>query len=374
MTDLFEAETVTTTNLDLRRLQRRNRRMRRRAWTLALSAVGLVLTALAGSVVWNFLQTAFEGDENVVADYEGLGQGTVQVIIEPGQNGTQIAQTLFAADVVASEQAFITAWANEESASSIQPGYYWVFKQMKAEYALQMLLDPNNREVRSLTVPEGRRLDYYYGQIANMLPNYSVEDVEAAAADLEAIGLPEEAGGELEGWLFPSTYSFNPGVTPTDVLSEMVDTTIRVLERYEVPREQWNRTLTVASLVEMEALLDADRPMIAGAIENRLERDMRLEIDATVKYIAPDSEGAFVSAEERAIDSLYNTYLYTGLPPGPIAGPGEASIQAALEPTDHNYIFWVTVNFSTGETRYAETYNEHLQNVAVMNQWIDENS
>lgn len=374
MTDLFEAETVTTTTLDLRRLQRRNRRMRRRAWALALSAVGLVLTALAGSVAWNFVQTAFEGDETVVADYEGLGQGTVQVIIEAGQNGTQIAQTLYANQVVASEEAFIAAWNAEPSSSSIQPGYYWVSREMKAEYALQMLLDPNNREVRSLTVPEGLRLESYYDRIANMLPEYTIEEVRAAAEDTDALGLPEQAGGNLEGWLYPSTYSFNPGVTPTDVLTEMVAETVDILEEYDVPEDQWNRVLTVASLVEKEALLDADRPMIAGAIENRVERDMRLEIDATVKYIAPDSQGAFVSQEEKQIDSPYNTYMYTGLPPGPIAGAGRASIEAALQPADHNYIFWVTVNFSTGETRYAETYNEHLQNVAVMNQWIEENS
>ena len=371
MTDLFEAEATTTTSLDLRRVQRLQRRATRRKWALVLIAVGLVLAALAGSTAYNFVTTTFESKTTEIEDYEGLGQGTVQVIIETGDTGADIAATLFAAGVVASEAAFVEAARANPDSAGIKPGYYFLQREMKAEYALLSLLDPNTREVRKITIPEGKTVDSYYEKIAS-LTEYSLDEVKAAAADTDALGLPVEAGGNLEGWLFPSTYQFNPGVTPTDVLRAMVEQTIKVLDDKGVAVADRQRILTVASLVEREAKLDVDRPLIAGVIYNRLGRDMKLELDSTVKYLSP-SDGVFTTSDERATDSPYNTYKYVGLPPAPIAGPGAASIDAAVAPAQHNYIFFVTINLETGETVYAETYDEHLKNVQILQQWAQAN-
>jgi UPF0755 protein len=371
MTDLFEAETTTTTSLDLRRVQRLQRRATRRKWALVFIAVGLVLTALAGSTAYNFITTTLASESNEIADYEGLGQGTVQVVIEPGDTGTDIATTLYAQGVVASEQAFINAAKANADSSGIKPGFYFMQREMRAEYALLALLDPNNRDLRKITVPEGKAVDYYYDKIAS-LTGASLDEVKVAAEDTVALGLPAEAGGNLEGWLFPSTYQFNPGVTPSDVLREMISTTIKTLDAQGVAPEDRLRILTVASLIEKEAKLDVDRPLISGVISNRLAADMRLELDATVKYIAP-SEGAFVSADDKLVDSPYNTYKYTGLPPGPISGSGVASIEAAVLPASHDYFFYVTINLETGETYYANTYDEHLKNTQILRQWIDAN-
>ncbi len=371
MTDLFEAEPTSTTSLDMRRLQRRKRRATRRKWTLVATAVGLVVLALGGSIAYNFFQS-LGGGEVAIEDFEGTGQGTVQVIIESGDTGAQIAQTLYDAGVVASTEAFIQAYNDNPDSASIQAGYYFMQREMSAASAVLQLLDPDYREIRTITVVEGKTLDTYYQKIAD-LTDYTKEEVAEAAEDTEALGLPEEADGNLEGWLFPSTYSFNPGVTPTDVLSTMVSTTIAVLERNGVSEENWEDTLIVASLVEREARQDKDRAKIAGVIYNRLDLDMMLQLDSTVKYISP-SEGVFTSDDERAIDSPYNTYLYTGLPPGPIAGPGEASIQAAIDPANHDYLYFVTVNLTTGKTKYAETYEEHLVNVQQLQEWYAKNS
>lgn len=372
MTDLFEVEVeTTTTSLDLRRLQRMQRRATRRKWTLVAVSVGLVVFAIGGSFAYNFLGTTFQSDETTVKDFEGAGQGTVQVIVEPGDSGSDIATTLFEQGVIASREAFIQAAANNPDSSKIKPGYYFMAREMKAEYALIALLDPNNRDLRKVTLIEGKTLKTYFQQIAELC-GVDVAEVEAAAQDTEAIGLPEEAGGNLEGWLFPSTYSFNPNVTPTDAMREMVATTITVLDRNGVSVSDRERILTIASLVEREAKLDVDRPLIAGVIYNRLDREMRLEFDSTVKYIAP-SEGVFTTAEDREIDSPYNTYKYVGLPPGPIAAPGEASIEAAVAPASHNYVFFVTVNLSTGETAYAETFAQHQANVQILQQWVRDN-
>lgn len=370
MTDLFE-ETTTTTSLDLRRLQRNQRRLARRKRTAIATAIGVVLFAVGGSVAWSLVHSFSTGDESVVQDYEGAGQGAVQVIVNPGDTGEDIAQTLYEAGVIASPQAFILEARKNSDSSRIVPGYYFMQREMKAEFALLALLDPGNRDVLTFTIPEGNVQSVYFQKIAD-LTDFTFEEVQAAAQDTDALGLPAEANGNLDGWLFPARYEFNPGAHPTDILAEMVATTIRVLDERGVDPKDRHRVLTIASLIEREAKLDEDRPMISGVIYNRLAIDQQLEFDSTVKYISP-SEGVFTSDEERAIDSPYNTYRYTGLPPGPIAGPGAASIDAAINPAEHNYTFFVTVNLVTGETAYAETYNQHLKNVEILREWYREN-
>ncbi|WP_296667872.1 endolytic transglycosylase MltG [Demequina sp.] len=370
MTDLFEAEATTTTSLDLRRLQRQKRRAARRRVTLITTAVGLVLFAVGASLAWNFMQ-GFETTSSEIADFEGPGQGNVQVIVEPNDTGADIASTLYDAGVVASKQAFIIEANDNPDSASITPGYYFMHKEMKAEYALLALLDPANRDVRSITVPEGKTLDYYFQAIAN-LTGTTKEEVAAAAENTEALGLPAGADGNLEGWLFPAKYDFNPGVTPQEVMTKMVAQTVKMLDKYDVEEADREKILTVASLIEREAKLAEDRPVIASVIYNRLDIDMKLEFDSTVKYLSP-SEGVFTSDDERAIDSPYNTYKYTGLPPGPIAGPGESSIKAAVQPAETDYLFFVTVNLTTGETKYASEYSDHLKNVEELRSWVAEN-
>ena len=371
MTDLFEAEAATTTTLDMRRLQRNKRRATRRKWTLVLSAAAIVVFALGASTAYNFVQS-FEGTSTVVADYEGSGQGQLQVIVNPGDTGADIATTLYDSGVVASRQAFLQEWNANPDSQSIVPGFYLMHKEMKALYALQALLDPANRELRSVTVPEGSKLTTFVQKIATVTGATEAE-VQAAMKDTEALGLPAEAKGNLEGWLFPATYEFNPGVTPTEVLSRMVAKTITTLDELGVPEKDRQRILTVASIVEREALLDEDRPKIASVIYNRLAIDMKLEMDSTVKYVAPESEGVYITAEEKKINSPYNTYKNTGLPPGPIASPGASSIEAALNPADTKFLFFVTVNPETGETKYAKDYPTHQKYVKELNAWTKKN-
>jgi UPF0755 protein len=374
MTDLFEADAATTTSLDLRRAQRDQRRRTRRWRTLMATAAGLVLVSLGAAVGWSFLQE-FKTEGSVIADFEGEGQGAVEVIIEPGDTGAVMAEKLHVAGVIASEEAFTLDWnANQADAQKITPGYYVLPKQMRAHYALLALLDTANKREVSITIPEGKNLAFILEKVAT-LTGATPEVVQAAADDFETIGLPEEAGGNLEGWLFPSTYKFNPNVTPTEVLSAMVSTTVATLKDKDIPQEDWLTTLTVASLVEREAGLDVDRPLIAGVIYNRVAAGMALELDSTVKYaVGTEGDGnAFTTAADRESDSPYNTYKVTGLPPGPIASPGAASIDAAVAPAVHGYFFFVTVNLLTGETKYAENFAGHQANVKELQEWVKAN-
>ena len=372
MTDLFEADAATTTSLDLRRAQRDQRRRERRWRTLMVTAVALVLLSLGSAVGWSFVQ-ALKPEANAIADYEGYGQGQVEVIIAPGDLGSDIAQKLYEAGVIASTTAFIQdASANPADAQKITPGYYVLPKQMKAHYALLALLDSDYRREVSITIPEGKNVAFILEKIA-ALTGATPEDVQAAAANSDAIQLPAEANNSLEGWLFPSTYKFNPGVSPTDVLSTMVATTVAKLKANEVPQDKWLTTLTVASLIEKEGKLDVDRPLIGGVIYNRLNAGMALELDSTVHYAVGLDGSVFTTAADRESDSPYNTYKVTGLPPGPIAAPGEASIKAAANPAVHGYFFFVTVNLLTGETKYAENFAGHQKNVAELRAWMAAN-
>ena len=366
MTDLFEAETATTTTLDMRRLQRNKRRATRRKWTVVVSSFALVVFALGGSFAWNFVKT-FEGGGTAVADYEGTGQGDLQVVVKAGDTGADIATTLLDSGVIASRQAFLTEWNANPDSQGIVPGFYLLHREMKAEYALQSLLDPNTRDLRRLTVPEGASLATFKQKIT-AITGASDTEVTAAMEDTKSLGLPAEAKGSLEGWLFPSTYEFNPGVTPKEVLKRMIETTVQKLDDLDVPEKDREKVLKVASLVEKEAKLDVDRAKIASVIYNRLEDGMPLQFDSTIKYIKP-SEGVFTSPEDRKIDSPYNTYLYPGLPPTPIASPGDASLEAAVNPAKTGFLYFTTVNLDTGKTKYAKTYLGHQKNVKELQRW-----
>ena len=370
MTDLFQQDLdeTTTTSLDLRRLQRQKRRQTRHKWTLVFSAVGLVIFAFGGSLAWEYINTFIPEHSNEIADYEGAGQGVVQVIVDPGDSGTVIAQKLYEAGVVASPEAYVRVAS--ASPETVTPGYYFLQREMRAEFALAALLDPGNRNELTVTIPEGHNKQHYFQAIAN-LTDSTAEEVAEIAKDTDALGLPEEAGGNLEGWLFPATYTFQPNAQPADILAEMVAETVTRLDKIGVPAEERQKILTIASIIEKEARLAEDRPLVGGVIHNRLAIDMRLEMDSTIKYFAP-SEGWATSDEDRATDSPYNTYMYEGLPPTPIAAPGEAAIKAAFDPADHDYIFFVTVNTLTGETKYAETFDGHQKNVLELQEWARE--
>ena len=167
-----------------------------------------MIFALGASTAYNFVGT-FKGSGSAVADYEGTGQGQVQVIVNSGDTGSKIATTLHDSGVIASRQAFLQEWNSNPDSQSVVPGYYIMHHEMKAEFALQSLLDPDNRDQLSITVPEGSSLAAFYDKIA-AITGTDVDTVKAAAKDTDALGLPPEAKGNLEGWLFPATLRFQP--------------------------------------------------------------------------------------------------------------------------------------------------------------------
>lgn len=190
---------------------------------------------------------------------------------------------------------------------------------------------------------------------------------EQALLDTIAAAAPGDA--HPEGWIKPGSYTLAPGASLEEIARSLVAQRVSQLETLGVPRDQWQAVITKASLVEREAKLDVDRAKIARVIDNRLAQDLALQLDSTLRYAVPGDE-PFLTQEERALDSPYNTYLYEGLPPGAIATPSDASIRAVLEPAEGDWLYFVTVNLMTGETLYASTYEDHLANVERLREWI----
>ena len=279
-----------------------------------------------------------------------------------------MALILYEADVVASTRAFTHAFAANPDASSIQPGTYRLVLQMRASDAVAALLNPESKVQTQVTIAEGLRFDQIMEKLTSVTA-VPLADFQAAMADPAAVGLPAEAGGNFEGWLFPSTYTFEPGTDPTQMITTMIAKTVAVLDAAGVAPADRMRVLTIASLVERESPDPGVSPMMARAIQNRLDIDMKLDIDASVAYGLNKSGTELTTADLEDPTNPYNTYLHPGLPPGPIASPGEASIDAVLHPADGPWKFWVTINLDTKETRFAETYDEQLQNQELLREW-----
>ncbi|WP_421741415.1 endolytic transglycosylase MltG [Cellulomonas sp.] len=351
----------------------RKRRRRRSIWVLVVAVLMVVGAAYVVVELMGGLFQGQGGSASGVDDYSGVGHGRVEIVIKPGDTGADMATTLVDAGVVATAKAFNDAFAANAQASSIQPGTYSMLLEMKASDAVTALLNPSSRVSFKVTIPEGLTKSQIATKLSEKMA-VPVEDVQAAIADPVAIGLPAEANGNAEGWLFPATYDIQPDATPASVLAQMTAQTVAVLTQKGVPQDQWETVLNKASLVEREAKLPEDRPKVARAIENRLAKEMVLQIDATVAYGLGIS-GMDLTTEMTKDDSnAYNTYTHLGLPPTPIASPGAVSIDAVLNPEPGDWLFWVAVNLDTGETRFAVTNDEHNANKALLRQWQEENS
>lgn len=340
----------------------------------AILAIVVCVLLLAGATyvgvsVWGGHGTGANGQSNV-QDYPGPGAyPPVSVQINPGDTGAVMARALKTAGVVANEQAFIDAFAANPDAAKIQPGTYNLLKEQKASDAVLALLNPANRVSMKVTIPEGYTVSQIVQRI-NEVTLIPVDDLNAALKDPTAIGLPAEAGGNPEGWLFPSTYEVEPGATATSVLKQMTAQMITVLTTKGVAQADWKTVLTKASLVEREAGRPEDRPSMARVIENRLDKTMMLQIDASVAYGAGKSGTQLTEADLHDASNPYNSYVHTGLPPTPIASPGADSIDAVLNPADGTWLFWQLVNPETKETRFENTLDQHNQDVAVLNAWL----
>lgn len=220
----------------------------------------------------------------------------------------------------------------------------------------------------SLVVPEGWRSGQVYAAVdkALRIPSGTTRKSLAKAH----LKLPNDAGGNPEGYLFPATYPIGAKATPESLLRFMVDTAEKKFNGAPIAagaqRNAMNvyQAVTVASIVQAEAATEADMGKVARVIYNRLERGMPLQMDSTLNYALNRSTLNTSEADTR-LDNPYNSYRRMGLPPTPIANPGEAAMRVAVNPPAGDWLYFVTVK--RGDTRFTASYAEHQRNVAEFN-------
>jgi UPF0755 protein len=246
---------------------------------------------------------------------------------------------------------------------------------MTSTAALAALQDPASKLENSALLREGLTEEQTLTALSEGI-GLPIEDFQAAVADPAAYGV---TASSLEGWLFPAMYTFDPGVTATQVIQTMVDRTVKSLDAAGVPVEQRQEILTKASIIQREARFEQDFYKVSRVIENRLQPDNqetfgKLQMDSTAQYGYGELHDGTVSSSAEALedDNPWNTYVHTGLPIGPIANPGDTAIDAAMHPADGPWLYFVTVNLDTGETVFTDNYAAHQQAIEQWTQWCDD--
>ena len=301
--------------------------------------------------------------------YQGYSGETI-VDIPPGFGSVEIVDLLIAEGVVRDRYPSLAYLYISDFRRRLQAGEYVFAEALPARDVFEKLAQGEVR-LYTFTVPEGLRLD----QIADLWEGSGFGDragfIEAAESALPEVRAIDPEAVSVEGYLFPETYSFPRAVTAQDAVSAMTrgfrDALVRLQE--EVDSELWpldlHRMLILASLIESEAAVAEERGLVSSVFLNRLERGMRLECDPTVIYalIRDGSYRGRLLREDLSYDSPYNTYLYTDLPPGPIANSGYLSMLAAVRPAETDYIFFVRTE--GGRHAFSRTLSEHNRAVAA---------
>jgi len=294
----------------------------------------------------------------------------VEVEIPAGATTTDVAAILAEHGIIRDPAVFRYYVRYRDLDGQIVSGRYELSAAMSVDEILTKLVN-GDVIVRRFTIPEGLTVE----MMADLLDAAQVVDRESfldavAAAAAENPYLPDgvELPQPMEGYLFPATYQYHAGITAEEVVAMLVERfeavwTPELLARAEEMGLSVHEVVTLASIVETEAKVPEEQPQIAGVYLNRLAAGMPLQADPTVYYALGLPRSERLTWEDLEVDSPFNTYRYPGLPPGPIAAPGEGAIRAVLYPAHHDYYYFVAKNDGSGEHYFASTYEEHLENV-----------
>ncbi|WP_342636413.1 endolytic transglycosylase MltG [Collinsella intestinalis] len=322
----------------------------------------LVLFIVVGLPAITGLFTSGSADQTVEAGVE------VEVNIPQGATGDQIASILSENNIIPDPQDYYAEVKAQNADMSLKPGdYRFTTLQDPADVVAQLVAGPNVQGV-TLTIVEGltveqtaQRVEEVYGIAADDFMVQAKASNYAADYDF----LADVADDSLEGFLYPKTYSFAGTPTADDIIRAMLDqyqvevasldfdgARATIKSRYGVELSDYD-LLTMASVIEREALTEDQRYNVSSTFYNRLEAGMPLQSDATMMYVT----GGAVTSEDLKRESPYNTYLNQGLPPTPICSPSLASIKAALAPADTDYLYFF---ITTDDEYFSETYDQHL--------------
>ncbi len=305
-----------------------------------------------------------------VAELATPSKATARLTVPPGGSLYQMAPAMAREGVVANAALF-RLWLRLMPPGPIQPGLY-VLHRNESFAAAVAGFEGGPRVIR-VTIPPGFTLDQIAAAVAAKMPGHSASQFLAVAKG-GSIRSPYEPAGtsSLEGLLYPATYAFSPNATDAQIISAMVSrfnaeaSSLQLAARARSMGFSPYQMVVVASMVEREAKLAADRPRVARVIYNRLADNMALQIDATEAYALGNPAGGITRAELQS-PSPYNTYLNKGLPPTPIASPSRASLVAAMFPSPGPWLYYVVVSAS-GREAFSSTYAGQQANVALARQ------
>jgi UPF0755 protein len=321
-------------------------------WFLLLTVVATTASAI---LWWQGVQKPIDPQDDT----------QVRFLIPKGYGAQAIGDKLQEEGFIKSSLAFRLIVKRDALGNKLQAGSYSLSKSLTLSEIAQSFQRGSEDEFW-VTIPEGKRRE----EIAKIL-------ADTFAEHGASFSLPDflEATEEIEGYLFPDTYLFPKTTTTEDVVQTLRNTfDTKVPDTLKVQASahglDFHEVLILASLIEREAKLPVDRPKVSGVLYNRLSIDMPLQIDATVQYAfgtakCQSSTGSDCNwwpvLTDTKYQSPFNTYINPGLPPSPIANPGLASIEAALAPQEHDYLYYLSED--SGTTHYARTYSQHQDNI-----------
>lgn len=336
-------------------------RSRRRTLGLVVVLVALVLlVGVPGYAAWRVLFAPHAG--NVTPGV------AVEVTVPEGAGTARIAEVLAEAGVIDNPSMFRLRARLDGIDGTLRPGTYDLVTGMAYRDVVDRLLAGPPIEYTTVTIPEGFTIEQMAQRFEEQcgIPASEFTELALGQATAFAEGRPYLAdvyNGSLEGYLFPKTYRIVEGADAADVIEMMLDQFEIEIASIDMAYASsrglgLNDFVTLASMVEREARVASERPVVASVIYNRLERGMLLEIDATIEYVIKKNRPRLLN-RDLEIDSPFNTYKNPGLPPGPIASPGLASLEAAAAPADTRYLYYVLTS-ADGSHTFTETYEEFL--------------
>jgi UPF0755 protein len=357
--------------------QRRRRRRRTRGRLFVLLAV-VIVAAVAYFVVPRVV------DYFSVADYSGQGSGSVIITVHSGDTTKDIANTLQSHNVVKSAQAFTDACGDSKCAG-IRPGEYRLRLHMSGAAAVALILDSTSRTAgNDLVIPEGATSLDVETRLAKILGNDQKGAIQKALTGAADLGLPRGYTGKgegipssAEGFLFPATYTIDPGSSPVKVLSDQViprylqqDRETHFADGAAKLHETPYAALIMASIAQSEAKYADDMPKVVRTIMNRIKIGRELQFDSTSSYACKLAGTPANKCIYKDVNSPYNTYTHKGLPPTPIDNPGGAAMAAAVAPASGNWLYFVNKD-AAGHLFFTNSEKAFTAAVAkcVKNHW-----
>lgn len=287
---------------------------------------------------------------------------TIVFEVEKGQTAKKIALNLKKNGIIKKTWPFLAGYRVFFSAQSLKAGEYAIAIPDSPKNILQVL-SQGSVYLHSITIPEGLIIQ----EIAGLLDSAGFaakQDFLQDVAETSLISSLDKDAPNLEGYLFPETYRFSKGTSSEEIVAAMVFQFTKVFSQEWIERAaelgmSIRDIVTLASLIEKETSLRKEKKIISAVFHNRLRIGMKLDCDPTIIYVLK-LEGRFkdrLRTRDLKYDSPFNTYLYSGLPPGPIANPGRGSLEAALYPTDEKFLYFVSKN--DGSHHFSQTFREH---------------